>query len=127
MLFSSSSRLFQNLMPLSSIAASASGVSSALDPVAASPLLWQSGSGLVKRETGPKQMPSANSVYKKKVLNKSESVEKDQASWPLQPLSTSCKDQFLTINPSSEKVDEPAEKAPVSVEGQFFHAAVKLI
>lgn len=104
-------------MPLSSITASASGVSCALDPVIAPTLPRQSGPGPVKRETGPKRMPSANSVYKKKVINKSEAFEKDQVSQSLQPSSTPDEDRSLTINPSPEKVDEPVEEVPVLLEG----------
>ncbi|KAK4805058.1 hypothetical protein SAY86_004875 [Trapa natans] len=95
---------------------SVNNVSSALDTVIVPPLLRQSGAGSVKRETGPKWMPYANSVYKKKATNKSESVERDQVSQSLQSLSTSCKDQSPTINSSSEKVDEPMEKAPAELE-----------
>lgn len=106
-------------MPLFSIAASASGVSFALDPVIGPPLPWQSGAGPVKRETGLKRMPSVNSVYKKKVLNKSEAVEEHQISQALQPSFTLSEEQSITVNPSAEKVDEPVAESSVSVEREF--------
>ncbi|XP_031375457.1 GBF-interacting protein 1-like isoform X2 [Punica granatum] len=96
--------------------ASASGVSSAWDPVIAPPLPRQSSAGPVKREIGLKRMPSANSVYKKKVTNKSEATEKDQGSQPPQPSFTVNEDQSLTTDPSSGKVDGPVEEASISLE-----------
>ncbi|KAK4795482.1 hypothetical protein SAY86_013476 [Trapa natans] len=95
---------------------SVSNASFPLDPIVVTPLLPHSGPGPVQREAGPKRMPSVNSVYKKKVTNKSESIEKDHVLKYLQPLSTSCKDQSLTSNPSSETVNEPVEKAPAELE-----------
>lgn len=106
-------------MPVSSIAASASGVSSALDSVIAPPLPRQSGAGPVKRETGLKRMTSAISVYKKKVPNKSEAVEKDQVSQPPQPSLTLSEEQSMMIKPSPEKVDDVVQESSVSLEGKF--------
>ncbi|KAK4786786.1 hypothetical protein SAY86_010619 [Trapa natans] len=96
--------------------ASASEVSSTLDPVIAPPLPRQPGEGPVKRETGLKWMPSVNSVYKKKVPRKSESVVKDQASQPPQPSLILSEDQSITIKPSLEKVDEAVQVDSVLLE-----------
>lgn len=90
-----------------------------MDPVVAPPPPRQSGAGPVKRETGLKRMSSANSVYKKKVLNKSEAVENHQASQPLQQSFTLSEEQSITVQPSPEKVDEPLEESSVSFEREF--------